>query len=143
MSYLRNKQHMRPRPRCTHRNVFKAPRIYTQEDHHITYIIDSYTIQITWFQSSHIPSQPSQKAAFERLVAEAALSLNQTEVHIRSKLQNDATEGGQVVHYDRHILVWFPKMKREAHVYVGPTEVVKIEELRVWRREGRVAVVLC
>jgi len=51
------------------------------------------------------------------------------------------------IYYDEHITVQFPELGglfgRRAHVYVGPRREGDIEKMKIWRRDGKPAIVLC
>ena len=42
-----------------------------------------------------------------------------------------------------HITVHFPALDRRAHIYIGPDYEKDYENKKIWRRQGKPAVVLC
>ncbi|CZR57708.1 uncharacterized protein PAC_07597 [Phialocephala subalpina] len=109
--------------------------------------LNEQIISIEWGVFSSYLSNCDYKAAIERIAAEAAVMMKQTEVRICGNLRKASWDGKQVVLYERHVTIWFPNLGtrgRTAHVYVGPNYLgMEWKELRIWRREGKPAVVLC
>ncbi|KAF8855452.1 hypothetical protein BDZ45DRAFT_746486 [Acephala macrosclerotiorum] len=107
--------------------------------------LEEHLIFIGWSKYQPIPVAKEYKKNIERLVAEAALLKGQTHVEIRGGIHKQSSEGTrirpEIVGYDRHLTVFFPKLSRRAHVYIGPPDEPKdYKKLRIWRREGKPAV---
>lgn len=93
------------------------------------------------------------KAFCERIAMEAAVLKGETEVQILGGARRQSLDhslGWRPIHYELHLSVWFPGMKRHAHVYLGPLSEwgkhytrVEISKMKIWRKEGKPAVVLC
>lgn len=132
---------------------------------------NEHLILVRWSKFFPIPQDPTYKRSIEKLAVEAANMKCQTEViilyvsclpislsvrsfyfentltSISSQVRTVSMEGKRKerkpVYYDRHFVVWFPKMDRRAHVYVGPGEEMDVEKLIIWRRQKHPNVVLC
>lgn len=131
--------------------------------------VNDHLILLEWDPQYHplFPMSSSDKAFCERISAEEAIMKGETEVLIRwapkgilSRWDQESNlmfwnrgvhrrsrEGRrrkqQQVWYDPHISVKFVTLDRYAYIYVGPGEAENVQEMRIWRREGKPAVVLC
>ena len=65
----------------------------------------------------------------------------------RNKIHTFSGEGDKhkphTVKYDPHITVNFPALDRRAHIYLGPENEKDHKKMKIWRRQGKPAVVLC